>query len=849
MSRLRIAVVVCLSTGAALVPWPHGASRVDPIDLVTAEPGPVGAPMPALSGPQPFALLARFGETGFQHPAPVWSVAFSPDGRTLATTTQTEPVVRLWDAATGRLVRELRVPGAGTGAFTLGGLSADARHLLAVRHKGYSHRELDAERDWGVLDTRTGDFREIGKLAREVAPPVVSPDGTVIAGVSEKGELMVWAFDPATPPRVLAAIGAELPRGRNCVAFSPDGQQVVARTRGHTLVVAATNGSAPVRHLTGDQWGSYDSVYWPRRDRIVAAFEAPMRALDPVTGQRLTPEGRGARLHRVQVIEGGLLLGVDHDKGGWVTLDPDALVPVPASKFQAVPQHESFTASPGGKVLAVADGHSVRLFDVATGKPLLPDLDGAAHPADRIRLSADGTRMLAAGGAMMRTWDVPRGRLLASAPITPGADLWGPSSVALSPDGRWAITSATFNMNTVVHDAATGQVANGPKQHKEWLLVGLDGRDRVWLVNRHTGDVASHPLPNGPAAPAVPALSGSCFASPDGRWFVSSRSRDALRVRDTRAANAGWVELESYRGEGFPACGRVPPACATPPGFSPDGRYLATWWRGLNLWHLSGGEHRVVRLTTVRDQTRWCPDATFSPDGRRVAAVIDGDRDWPREGRPGTVRVWETATGSEAFRFDAPGGATGCAFTPDGTRLVVAHPDTTFSVWDYRALESRAVRAAGDTWARLASRDARVGLAAVDALIADPGALTLLRERFRQADAGRVAQLIAGLGDEDFATREAAERALAALGERAERELSREAAESPVPEVRARAARLLGPISGPLGAARLRAVRAVEATERIGTPAARDLLVEWVKEGGPALASEAAAALARLAPR
>ncbi|VTU01130.1 wd-40 repeat : Predicted protein OS=Laccaria bicolor (strain S238N-H82 / ATCC MYA-4686) GN=LACBIDRAFT_299673 PE=4 SV=1: PD40 [Gemmataceae bacterium] len=358
--------------------------------------------------------------------------------------------------------------------------------------------------------------------------------------------------------------------------------------------------------------------------------------------------------------------------------------------------------------------------------------------------------------------------------------------------------------------------------------------------------VASHPLPNGPAAQPVPAVAGSCFASPDGRWFVFSRTRDALRVRDTRAADGGWVELESYRDQPIGRCGRVPPACAIPLHFSPDGRYLATWWRGLNLWHLAGGERRVVRLTTVRDQTRWCPDATFSPDGRRVAAVIDGDRDWPREGRPGTVRVWETATGTEAFRFDPPGGATACAFTPDGTKLVAAHPDTTFSVWDYRALESLAVRGEGDVWSRLASRDARVGLGAVDALVADPGAVSLLRERFRQADAGRVARLIAELGDEDFATREAAERALAALGERAEKGLSGAAASSPVPEVRVRAARLLGPISGPLGVARLRAVRAVEAVERVGTPAARDLLAEWANEGGPALATEAAAALARL---
>jgi len=180
---------------------------------------------------------------------------------------------------------------------------------------------------------------------------------------------------------------------------------------------------------------------------------------------------------------------------------------------------------------------------------------------------------------------------------------------------------------------------------------------------------------------------------------------------------------------------------------------------------------------------------------------------------------------------------------------VVAHPDTTFSVWDYRALESRAVRAAGDPWVRLASREAKTGLGAVDALTTDPGAVALLRERLRPADATRVAQLITELGDEDFATREAADRALAALGERAERGLSQAAAASPVPEVRTRANRLLGLFSGAQGPARLRAVRAVEVAERVGTLAARELLAEWAREGGPMLASEAQAALTRLTAR
>jgi hypothetical protein len=479
------------------------------------------------------------------------------------------------------------------------------------------------------------------------------------------------------------------------------------------------------------------------------------------------------------------------------------------------------------------------------GEPRSPNPGGSA-PTDRFDFSADGRRMLASGGGTVRTWDVPNGRLLASFPVPPADTFSGPARAAISPDGRWALTSSTYDMRTVVRDAETGQVAGDPQRYKEKLLAGLDGTNRAWMWDRYGLDLTSYLLPGGPAGRTMTPPPGFLLFSPDSRWLVSSADRDALRIRDTRARDSGWVELESYRDQPLPACGRVPPACAVPVRFSPDGRFLLTWWRGFNLWHITERPLRVVRLTEVRDHTRFYPDATFSPDGRRLAAVEAGEIYSAQPGRKGSVRVWETASGSEAFRFDPPGGATGCAFTPDGKRLIVAHPDTTFSVWDYATLEARAVRAQGDVWERLTSREGKTGLGAIDALVADPTAVPYLRDRFRPADAELVARLIAELGDEDFPTREAAEKGLAALGERAEKALFEAVTTSPSPEVRGRANRLLAPISGPHSTARLRAGRAVEALERIGTPAAKELLSEWT-ERGPALAAEANAALGRLA--
>jgi WD40 repeat protein len=54
--------------------------------------------------------------------------------------------------------------------------------------------------------------------------------------------------------------------------------------------------------------------------------------------------------------------------------------------------------------------------------------------------------------------------------------------------------------------------------------------------------------------------------------------------------------------------------------------------------------------------------ATFSPDGRRVATAS----------RDGTAKVWEASTGAELLTLYGDGAGVGSvAFSPDGTRLAV----------------------------------------------------------------------------------------------------------------------------------------------------------------------------------
>jgi hypothetical protein len=327
------------------------------------------------------------------------------------------------------------------------------------------------------------------------------------------------------------------------------------------------------------------------------------------------------------------------------------------------------------------------------------------------------------------------------------------------------------------------------------------------------------------------AVGGAAFAvrstHPDAAWHIVS----ALPIRRKMA-------------------GRGARTITAPMAFSPSGRLLVTGGaRGsyllgqFSIWDVTNRPVAVAEYGP--SDSEWLIDAAFSPDGHWIAFQME---------RPGSileVRVWETSTLTEAWRFTPPDG-TSFAFHPDGRRLVVGHADSTLTLWDRAAVEGNAAGLPREEWpAALAEANPKTALAAMHALLADPTAgVSFLREQFRALDPAKGAGLVANLDDDDFETREEATKELGALGERAEAVLRKAATESPSPEVRSRADKLLGafvPINGRLCAAHVRAGRAVEVLERIGTSEAQSLLGAWAEENPRThLGTEAKAALARL---
>jgi hypothetical protein len=216
--------------------------------------------------------------------------------------------------------------------------------------------------------------------------------------------------------------------------------------------------------------------------------------------------------------------------------------------------------------------------------------------------------------------------------------------------------------------------------------------------------------------------------------------------------------------------------------------------------------------------------------------------------------VFELSTGSVRRTFSTPVREE-VILLPRGREVLVYGPAKDVNVYSLRGAAAKNREPLGaarlsELWAALASPSASVAFDAMLDLETRPvEAVKLIAEQLKPvpaADAAAVKRLIAELGDDEFATRERAERRLRELGESVEGDL-RAAARAHDPEVRGRAAALVKKLDA---AANPRVARAVEVLEHADGPECRAVL-KALAGGAPGarLTRDAAASLSRLTAR
>ncbi|WP_143445991.1 WD40 repeat domain-containing serine/threonine protein kinase [Kibdelosporangium aridum] len=306
---------------------------------------------------KPVEITEHIQLTG--HKEEVTSVAFSPDGKLLASADgelSEVPTARLWDAATGQLLATLTgPPGPGGGSVSAVAFSPDGK-LLA----GGGNHLHDSTRLWNVADRQlVGPLADSGSIMKHLA---FSPDGKTVAGATHRGGAKLW--DVATRQ---VKIGLPDHNGNRNLVFSPDG----------SLIAYAGKGTKEKARIV--------EVASGRTVRSIEDATGSDIAFSPDGKKLAVPDADGTNSVRVYDMATG-------ESTPWFDKNDEIII-------------DSVAYSPDGKTVAAwGQGNTIQLWDVATRR-IRAVLIGSAGNVNTVVFDPTGTRIASGGDdKTIRIW-------------------------------------------------------------------------------------------------------------------------------------------------------------------------------------------------------------------------------------------------------------------------------------------------------------------------------------------------------------------------------------------------------------------------------------------------------------
>jgi WD40 repeat protein len=602
---------------------------------------------------------------------PVTAVAYSPDGRMLATASG--DTIRLWNATTHSPIVAFR--------------SAETRDLSSVAF--VSGTVLDAGSGGGEVSLWDIAHRRELFPALQIGAPVrqLTSQGPIVVVGDSRGELEFWnqasrskiSATPAQP----ASVGALAVSGDHrfvAVSFAPVPALGTAGTLlgEQVLIINTETGASRTLLLRRPATVAEALAFGPDDTLAVGEGNGTIALYDPATGAQtraLALTGFNGASAVAFGADGSMIAsgGDDDVIHVWNTATGRQIEQFTGDTSEI----DTLAFSPSCRVLASGsfDG-SLRYWSIPDRRELGNPIDDAAvaGPANAMyftALSRNGAVVAGSGGGTaVGLWRVASRSLIATVPtlfssvvrgfaLNPGGSLLAVSTPNLARSGA---VERLFHVPSGVPDGGPIQLPTpsvAAAFSPDGRELAVSGEESLVLLSVTTRQV----LRMLPLAGGVPVV--AVAFSPNGRLLAAGGESGEISLWNAATGRPVGVPISGD-------IGKVNGLAFAPNSStlaSADGNGTAEFW--------SVGSHGLVGLPIIAG-TGPVNDVAFSPDGRTLATA---DTD-------GTVRLRDVASHVElGTALSGPTNAVEqLAFTPNGRELISASEDGTLRFWSIDTL-------------------------------------------------------------------------------------------------------------------------------------------------------------------
>ena len=573
------------------------------------------------------------------HKAYVQCVAFSPDGKWLASGGGDQTVI-LWDVRSRRLLATLSGHWDSVSSVAF---SPDGKRLAS----GSWDRTVIL---WD-LTSRKPLARLLGHKDK-VSSVAFSPDGKRLASGSWDTTVILWDLD--SRKRLATMAGHQ--KFVHSVAFSPDGKRLASAGGDEAVILWDVDGRKPPAKLVAHAGQIASIAFRPNgkqlasagKDKAVTLWDLESRQpvarlaeqKDAIESIAFSPDGKrlaSASWNRTVVV--------------WDMDERQVLATLAAHKNEVL----GVAFSPDGRWLASASvDNTVILWDM-NGRNPLATLEGHAKAVLSVAFSPNGKLLASANqDQTVMLWDAESRKPLATLAGHRGEV----NGVAFSPDGK-LLASASADRTVMLWDVDSRRQLT-TLQHRNLVRSVAFSPDGQRLASPDGDSVILWDVRSGKPLAALPGHKGFVLAvafSPNGRLLASASVDKSVTLWDVGSGKP----VAALSGHRAPAYGLA---------FSPDGTRLAS----------ASPDHTVI-LWDVDNRRRLAAlegpvgfySVAFSPDGRLLASAS----------QDGTLILWGVDQHKSLTSLTGHRGEVfGVGFSPDGKLLASASADQTVMLWD-----------------------------------------------------------------------------------------------------------------------------------------------------------------------